>query len=87
MNKYISTGLIVIILAASAWMLFDTCVDLIQYFYKPMYALAPPPMMGMEVGPIKVNISEDTPWQGIAKLLVTVVGAYLGIKLVNKYCK
>lgn len=94
MKRYLGTALIVIILGIAAWISFDVSAELMQYFFKPMYALAPAPlpppvspMMGIEAGPIKVNISEDTPWQGIAKLLVTVLGAYLGIKLVNKFCK
>jgi len=82
----------IVLLLLSAILILYFAIDIFAYFFQPMYMSAPmpappPPMMGMEAGPIKINISEETPWLSIVKLLTTVLGTYLGIKVINKYVK
>lgn len=56
-----------------------------QTFENP--ALIQKPVIGVEAGPAKVIITEETPWSSIAKLLVTIWGTFLGMCLINKYIK
>lgn len=87
--------LTLLLLALSTYLIIKYGVDLYDHYHMrklmmnatKAVAMPPPPMMGMEAGPIKVNISEETPWSSIAKLLSTVLGTYLGIKVINKYVK
>ena len=44
----------------------------------------PPPTAGIEAGPLKVVITEDTTWPTVIKLICTILATYLGIRLINK---
>lgn len=82
--------LILFVLLVSAYLIFYFSVPLIEYFIMPkalMMPAPPPPVIGVEAGPVKVIITEETPWSSIAKLLVTILGTFLGIRLINKYIK
>ena len=47
----------------------------------------PPPSIGVEAGPLKVVIDDNTPWELIIKAITTILSTYLGIKVINKYVK
>lgn len=90
----INQKLKILLYLASGVLLIYFSIDVFEYFLKPMFlavpvptAPPPPPMMSVEAGTVKVVISEETPWISIAKMLTTVLGTYLGIKLINKYVK
>ena len=96
-NFMLKKTLIGLVIIVAAYLVISYGMDVYDhYFMRKLMIEAPkavglppppPPMMGMEAGPIKVNISEETPWSSIAKLLATVLGTYLGIKVINKYVK
>lgn len=81
--------LILLVLLVSAYLIFHFSMPLLDYFLmpKPLMMPAPPPVIGVEAGPLKVVITNETPWSSVAKLLVTVLGTFLGIRLINKYIK
>ena len=79
--------LIALLIAVAAYILYKIGAG---YFASHVTALGvppPPPPLGIEAGPIKVVVDEETSWMAIAKALVTVLSTYLGIKLINKYVK
>lgn len=80
---------ILILLLISIVAIYIFSLPIIDYFLmpKPLMMPAPPPVIGVEAGPLKVVITDETPWSSIAKLLVTVLGTFLGIRLINKYIK
>lgn len=80
-KKILTAGVFVI----GAYLCVDYAMDLYRYYH--MMLMPAPKAIGLEAGPVKAVIDPDTPWEGIAKLIVTVVGTYLGIRLVNKYIK
>ena len=86
MIKKILIGLII---AVSLYLIYVFSLPLVDYFLmpKPLMMPAPPLVIGVEAGPLKVVITEETPWSSVAKLLVTVLGTFLGIRLINKYIK
>ena len=45
----------------------------------------PPPTISLAAGGVEVVIDESTSWHSIAKLMATVLGTYLGVKVINKY--
>lgn len=82
--------LIGVIIAISLYLIYVFSLPIVDYFLMPkplMMPAPPPPVIGVEAGPLKVVITEETPWSSIAKLLVTVLGTFLGIRLINKYIK
>jgi hypothetical protein len=86
MRKILTVSLLLI----ASYFIVKYGIDLYNIYFAPkalVMAPPPPPMIGMEAGPVKVNISEDTPWESIAKLVSTVLITYLGIKLINKYVR
>ena len=83
--------LITLLLLISAYLLYQFGTDIYNAYHKPkiLMMLPPPPMtgIGLEAGPIKVSLDEATTWASVCKALVTLLGTYLGIKLINKYVK
>lgn len=81
--------LILLLFLVSAYLIFYFGMPVVDHYLmpKPLMMPAPPPVIGVEAGPLKVVITEATPWSSIIKLLVTVLGTFLGIKLINKYVK
>lgn len=77
------------LLCVSTYLIFYFGMPIIDHYLmpKPLMMPAPPPVIGVEAGPLKVVITEATPWSSIVKLLVTILGTFLGIKLINKYVK
>ena len=55
------------------------------YFYYQMWGI--PKTDSIEAGPIKLTLSNSTDWSTVGKMLVTVLGTYAGIKLINKWTK
>lgn len=49
--------------------------------------LPPPPPLEVEAGPVNVVVDNDTSWIAILKAMVTILGTYLGIRVINKYVK
>ena len=45
------------------------------------------PTMKINVAGMSIDISEQTPWESIFKMLFIVLGTYAGIRLTNKYIK
>ena len=97
MQKKILT---VILLVVAGYMIYKYGVDVFNHYYyehikqtakplaiPPVAGLPPPPPMQMEAGPLKVVMDSETPWESIAKLVSTILGTYLGIKIINKYVK
>ena len=80
---------ILILLLISIVAIYIFSLPIIDYFLmpKPLMMPAPPLVIGVEAGPLKVVITEETPWSSVAKLLVTVLGTFLGIRVINKYIK
>ena len=77
--------LIALVIAASIFVLYRIGAG---YYESHMVVMsAPPPPIGIEAGPVKVSVDENTSWMAIAKALVTILSTYLGIKLINKYVK
>lgn len=83
--------LILLVLIISTLLIVEFSIPVIEYYFFPKMLLSmpapPPPVIGVEVGPVKVIITEETPWSSIAKLLVTILGTFLGIRLINKYIR
>ena len=76
--------LISVILLLSAYMLSGYWNDAVHYYYARH---AVPVAIGIEAGPVKVSLTDSTDWDSVFKALVTVIGTYLGIRLVNKYVR
>lgn len=90
--------LIILLLLLSSYFIIKYGIDLYQVYFginatpdlapKSSMPMPPPPAsIGMEAGPIKINMSENTPWESIIKLICVVLTTYLGIKVINKYVK
>ena len=83
--------LISIITVVSLYLIYIFGMPIVEHYFFPKIILSmpapPPPVIGVEAGPVKVIITEETPWSSIAKLLVTILGTILGIRLINKYIK
>ena len=78
--------LITLLLLISAYLLYNYGKNIIWYYDVMMHPPAPV-AIGVEAGPIKVSLDEATDWSSVCKALVTLLGTYLGIKLINKYVK
>ena len=82
--------LILLVLVISAFLIIEFAIPVIEHYFFPTMLLsmpAPPPVIGVEAGPIKVMITDETPWSSIFKLLATILGTFLGIRLINKYIR
>jgi hypothetical protein len=79
--------LIALVVAASIFVLYRIGAGYYESHMVVMSAPPPPPPIGIEAGPVKVSVDENTSWMAIAKALVTILSTYLGIKLINKYVK
>jgi len=75
--------LIAVILLISSALLLEYGYNAYEYYHAMSHAV--PMAIGIEAGPIKVSLSDATDWESVIKALVTVIGTYLGIRLVNKY--
>lgn len=80
-------ALIALLIAIAALILFRIGVSYYESHMMVLSAPPPPPPIGIEAGPIKVVVDEQTSWMAITKALVTILSTYLGIKLINKYVK
>jgi carbon starvation protein CstA len=81
-----------ILLIIATLVLIYLGMEMVQFFVPVKSFSVPavipmPSLIGMEAGPIKVNINESTPWESIVKMMSTVLGTYLGFKIINKYVK
>lgn len=78
--------LLIGLIAAIATYLLMGYVDDLRIYYLQLFN-HPLTTDSIEAGPIKITLSNATEWSTVAKMIVTVVGAYAGIKAVNKYIK
>lgn len=85
MLKKTLIGLVLLVSAFLLWHFLYEAYDHTMMYIR--YLTQRPVAIGIEAGPIKVNISEATEWSSVAKALVTLLGTYLGIKVINKYIK
>ena len=78
--------LIGLLVAVAAHFLYAQVIDLMWWFQALM---ARPVAVGVEAGPsgIKVFVDNTTTWKMVGQMLVTVLGTYLGIKLINKFVR
>lgn len=79
--------LIALVIAVAAYILYRIGAGYYESHMAVLSAPPPPPPIGIEAGPIKVAVDENTSWMAIAKSLVTILSTHLGIKLINKYVK
>jgi hypothetical protein len=92
--------IITLFLLIATYLIYSYGMDVFNHYYyeflrltakplsiPPAGGLPPPPPMQMEAGPLKVVIDSATPWESIAKLICSILGTYLGIKVINKYVK
>ena len=81
--------LIILLILISSYFMIKYSINLYEMFFIPKEVVLapPPPPIGIEAGPIKVNINDSTPWESIIKLISTILVTYLGIKVINKYVK
>ena len=79
--------LIVILLAIALFLLIKFGFEIYSAYFIPLMVEIPNTSIGIEAGPIAVQIDQDTPWSSIVKLVTTVLSTYLGYKLINKYVK
>ena len=92
--KYVRYILIILLFSISGYLLYHYIADIISYFFisaTPTGLPPPPPpppgSIGIEAGPVKMHIDDDTHWESVAKALVTVLGTYAGVKIINKVVK
>jgi hypothetical protein len=76
---------IAIILVAAGSLLYEYVYNAYSYYQAMTHMV--PLAIGIEAGPVKVSLTDATDWDSVFKALVTVIGTYLGIKLVNKYVR
>ena len=74
-----------ILISIAAYLLLGYTLHLIMYYMQ--FFEHPLTTDSIEAGPIKITLSNVTEWNTVAKMIVTVVGTYAGIKAVNKYIK
>ena len=74
-----------IVISVAAYFLLGYVWDLLLYYLQ----FFNPPLTtdSIEAGPIKITLSNATDWQTVFKMMVTVLGTYAGIKLINKYIR
>lgn len=78
-------GLCVGVLATLGFLvLFGYTFELFLY-YVDMFFHGPLNTDSIEAGPVKITLSNATDWQTVFKMIVTAVGTYAGVKLINKY--
>jgi hypothetical protein len=76
---------IAIILVAAGYLLYEYVYNAYSYYQAMTHIV--PMAIGIEAGPVKVSLTDATDWDSVFKALVTVIGTYLGIRLVNKYVR
>ena len=81
MFRKILIGLLIFV---SLCLLRGYVLDLIRY-YEFLHAV--PVAIGVEAGPVKVTLDNATDWPTVFKMLVTVLGTYAGLKIINKYIR
>ena len=80
--------LILLLILISGYFVYQFAADAYEHTTMYMrYLTNRPTAIGITAGPIKVDISEATEWSSVFKALVTLLGTYLGIKVINKYIK
>ena len=80
-QKRIFIGILFLI---CAYLLYGYSLDLISY-YQGLFAV--PMAIGVEVGPVKITLDNATEWSTVFKMLLTALGTYAGIKVIDKYIK
>lgn len=83
MKNYLRIGLLLLLVWFAGNLLWYYGENL--YYYYQMWAI--PKTDSIEAGPIKLTLSNSTDWGTVAKMLVTILGTYGGIKLINKVLK
>lgn len=81
--RVLATGILIAI--ASVFM-YEYIADLINWHFfdgNVRWSSAD----SIEAGPIKVVIDSATDWITVFKMVFTVLGTYLGIRVINKYIK
>lgn len=73
-----ATGILICI---AAMFLYDYCIDLIFYYMK---LFGPATTDSIKAGPIEIDMSNATEWTTVAKMVVTVLVTYTGIRVINK---
>lgn len=80
--------LLTLLLSTSAVLVCIFGYEVLSMFVLDRFAsapLPPPPTISLSAGGVEVVIDESTTWHSIAKLIATVLGTYLGVKVINKY--
>ncbi len=76
--------LIIVVLVIGLFYTKEFATDL-YWYYKMLSEV--PLSATLNVGPMSATIDNDTPWEGIAKLVVSILSTYLGVRLIHKYIK
>jgi len=76
--------LITVLLLLSAYLLLGYWDHAVHYYHARH---AVPVAIGISAGPVEVSLTDSTDWDSVFKALVTIIGTYLGVKLVNKYVR
>ena len=69
------TGILIFFVAG---ILYEYSIDLLYYYTKLFEAVK---------GPIKITLSNATEWSTVFKMMTTILGTYLGVKIINKVIK
>jgi hypothetical protein len=78
-KRGLATG---ILLSAASYILLAYCWDLTLY-YTALFA-EPLSTDSIEAGPFKITLSNATEWSTVFKMMITILGTYAGVKLINK---
>lgn len=73
-----------ILLCIASMFLYDYCIDLFYYYIK---LLGPATTDSIKAGPVEITLSNATEWQTVAKMVVTVLSTYAGVKVINRIFK
>ena len=70
-----------VLLCIAATFLYQDCIDLLYYY---MELLGPATTDSIKAGPFEITLSNATEWSTVAKMIVTVLATYAGIRVINK---
>ena len=76
------TGILIFFVAG---ILYEYSIDLLYYYTKLFGAVKSTD--SIEAGPIKITLSNATEWSTVFKMMTTILGTYLGVKIINKVIK
>ena len=76
--------LTIVVLVIGLFYIKEFATDL--YWYYRMISEVPLSAT-LNIGPMSATVDNDTPWEAIAKLVVSILSTYLGVRLIHKYVK